>query len=413
MPPQGTARPPAAGAAQTLVLVVFLLLLGVIVGGRFSADVRDGDFPDFYAAARMLAEGHGHQLYDVDVQRQYQARDTGRVGTLYIHPPFEAVLYLAVAWLPLKCAYLLWSLMNLALFAAGCRLMASEVLRSCNWRLLFAASLTFVPLALCIQQGQDSLVLFFLILLAFKALRRNLAFAAGCWLGLGLFKFELVLPMLVALFLTCGSSAKKSIAKGFCSVTVALAVVSAAISGSSVFRDYPAFLWHLRARPFAGIFPQAMANLRGLVYVIFRNDQSIKAITVLSISSVLTLLITVIEWKDLRLRQGSDATAYDFDNFDRAFANTVLFALLVSYHLNPHDLAVLLLPLVLILDRAVRRRSPPADRIMAGLVAILFLPPVHLWALRGKAYSLISVPLLILFVINAFSERKSTQSGIS
>jgi hypothetical protein len=413
MLPQETTRTPVVGAAQTFVLLVFVFLLVVFAGVHFSADLRGTDFPDFYAAARILAEGHGHQLYDAHVQRQYQARDTGRVGTLYIHPPFEAVLYLAVAWLPLKYAYLLWSLLNLALFAASSRLLADEALRSCNWRVLLAVSLTFVPLSLCIQQGQDSLLLLFLIVLAFKALRLNRAFAAGCWLGLGLFKFHVVLPMLVVLLLTSKSSTRKSMAKGFGLITVALAVVSAALFGRSVFRDYPVFLWHLRGQTFAGIFPQAMANLRGLVYIIFHNDQSTRAITVLSISSALALFITVIGWKNLRLTVGPDATANGSDNFDRAFANSVLFALLVSYHLNPHDLTVLLLPLALLVDRAVRRRSGPADWITVGLVAILFLPPLHLWALQAKAYALVSVPLLTLFVVNSFSARKSNESRIS
>lgn len=409
MPPEGTTRTPVVGGAKTFVLLVFVLLVLVLAGVRFSADLRGSDFPDFYAAARMLVADHGDQLYDADVQHQYQARDTGRVGTLYIHPPFEAVLYLTVAWLPLKYAYLLWSLLNLALFAAGCRLLSSEVLRWCNWRVLFAASLTLVPLVLCIQQGQDSVFLLFLIILAFKALRRNRAFAAGCWLGLGLFKFQVVLPMLVVLLLIRNGSARKSMAKGFGSVTVGLVAVSAAISGWSVFRDYPAFLWHLRGQTFAGIFPQAMANLRGLVYVIFHNDLSAGAIAVLSISSILAVLITVIGWKGFGLTREPDAKANGSDNFDRGFANTVLFALLVSYHLNPHDLTVLLLPLALILDRAIRRRSRPADWVTACLVAVLFLPPLHLWALQARAYVLVSVPLLTLFVVNSFNAWKSEE----
>jgi hypothetical protein len=408
MLPQETPRTPAVGAAQTFVLVVFVLLVMVFAGARFSADLRGSDFPDFYAAARMVAEGHGHELYDAEAQRQYQARDTGRVGTLYIHPPFEIALYLTVAWLPLKYAYLLWSLLNLALIAASSRLLANEALRFCNWW-LFAASLTFVPLALCIQQGQDSLLLLLLIVLAFKALRRNRAFAAGCWLALGLFKFQLVLPMLAVLLLTREGRARKSMAKGSGLVALALACVSTAISGWSAFRDYPAFLMHLREQTFAGIFPQAMANLRGLVYVIFHNDLSAGAIAVLSISSILAVLITVIGWKGFGLTREPDAKANGSDNFDRGFANTVLFALLVSYHLNPHDLTVLLLPLALILDRAIRRRSRPADWVTACLVAVLFLPPLHLWALQARAYVLVSVPLLTLFVVNSFSAWKSEE----
>ena len=382
-------------------------------GARFSANLRGSDFPDFYAAARMVADGHGHQLYDADVQRQYQARNTGRAGTLYIHPPFEGVLYLVVAWLSLKYAYLLWSVLNLVLLAASAHLLASKVLQPWNWRLLLAASLTFVPLELCIQQGQDSLLLLLLIVLAYTALRRKRAVAAGCWLGLGLFKFQVVLPMLVVLLVTSESSTRRSMAKGFGLVMVALGAASAVISGWSVLRDYPLFLLHLQGQPFAGIFPQAMANLRGLVYIIFHNYQSTRAIAVLSICCALALFITLIGWKDLHHAVRPHSTANGSDNLDRAFANTVLFTLLVSYHLNPHDLTVLLLPLALIVDRIVRRRWRPVDWVTAGVVGILFLPPLHLWALRAKAYALISVPLLALFMINAFSARRSNESRIN
>jgi hypothetical protein len=412
VPPQETTRTLASGPVQTFILIVFVVLLMGFAGARSSADLRGSDFPDFYAAARMVADGHGHQLYDADVQRQYQARNTGRAGTLYIHPPFEAVLYLAVAWLSLKYAYLLWSVLNLVLLAASAHLLASKVLQPWNWRLLLAASLTFVPLELCIQQGQDSLSLLLLIVLAYTALRRKRALAAGCWLGLGLFKFQVVLPMLVVLLVTSERSTRKDMAKGFGLVMVALGAASAVISGWSVLRDYPLFLLHLQGQPFAGIFPQAMANLRGLVYVIFHNDQSTRAIMVLSICCALALFITLIGWNNLLHGVEEDAAANGSDNFDRAFASSVLFALLVSYHLNPHDLTVLLLPLALIVNRVVRRRWRPSGWLTAGVVGILFLPPLHLWALRAKAYALISVPLLALFMINAFSARKSNESRV-
>jgi len=85
--------------------------------------LKGTDFPDFYCAGRMLADGHGHQLYDPELQREYQARYAGRVGTLYIHPPFEAVLYAGLTWLPLKLAYVLWWFFNYAALAVAMRLL--------------------------------------------------------------------------------------------------------------------------------------------------------------------------------------------------------------------------------------------------------------------------------------------------
>ena len=245
-PPDTTRKRPLNSRLKTLILLIFVFSVAAFAGARLSDSLLGTDFPDFYCAARMLAEGHGHQLYDAAAQRQCQARYTGRVGTLYIHPPFEAVLYLAVAWLPLRRAYLLWSLLSLAFLAASMRHLANEGLLPWDWRIGLAASLTFVPALLCIVQGQDSLLLLLLVVLAFTALRRGRAFATGCWLGLGLFKFELILPLVLVLALMLGRSSRAGLAKGFGLVALALAGLSAAICGWPVFTAYPEFLAHLQ-----------------------------------------------------------------------------------------------------------------------------------------------------------------------
>jgi Glycosyltransferase family 87 len=385
---------PAKTRKKSFILLVFVFGLAAFVGARIP--LQGTDFPDFYCAARMLAGGLGHQLYDADLQRQYQARYAGRVGTLYIHPPFEAVLYLSVAWLPLRYAYLLWSLLNLAFLAVAARRLVQELAPPRVWFVWFASSLIFVPVLLCLLQGQDSLLLLLLIVLAFVALRRDRAFAAGCWLGLGLFKFHLVLPLVAVLVLTQDRNARSALAKGFSLVALALAGLSAGISGWSVFLVYPRFLLHLQAQPFAGIVPQAMANLRGLVSFFFHDDHSPGAVVTLSILCSAALIKTWMGWK----KQGE---------FDLAFANTVVFALLVSYHLNPHDLSLLLLTITLLLHRALtptQRVSEPANWVTFVLLAILFLPPLHLLALRTGVYALLCLPLLAIFSNVAFLVRQ-------
>ncbi len=398
---------------KTLILLVFVCLLAAYLVPHLADSLQGTDFPDFYCAAHMLAEGHGHQLYDAELQRQYQARYAGRVGTLYIHPPFEAALYLAAAWLPLKRAYLLWTLLNLGFLAVTARRLATGSLMPWDWRMLLAASLTFVPLLLCLVQGQDSILLLLLVLLAFTSLRRGHAFAAGCWLALGLFKFQLVLPLFVVLLLTQVRS-RNALAKGFTSVALFLAGLSVAISGWSVFTAYPQFLLHLQAQPFAGIIPGAMANIRGLTYFFLHNDHSPWTAPAVAIFSAAALIKTVTVWKRVRPLSQPTTASHTHEQFDLAFANTIVFALLVSYHLNPHDLSLLLLPVSLLLHRILTRTPRPQGLgtwISLGLLAILFLPPLHLWALRAGVYDLVAVPLLLLFL--ATGTRPSQTARIS
>ena len=393
---------------QTLTLLVLLSALTAFFCAHFSASSHGTDFPDFYSASRLLIAGHGHELYDVQVQRQFQSRYVGRVGTLYIHPPFEAVLYLVVAWLPLNSAYTLWTVLNLAFLTLIARKLANEVLATWDWRLLLMASLTFVPVLLNFLQGQDSVLLLLFVTLAFTALRSNRAFAAGCWLGLGLFKFNLVLPLALVLALQKG---RNGFVRGFALMALALAAVSAAISGWAVFAAYPRFLLHLEEQPFAGIFPPAMANFRGLSYALLHNDGSGFAIFTMAALSVSALLIVLNGWQDRTLASYPNDPPQNQVAFDLAFQNTILFALLVSYHLNPHDLSLLLLPISLLLYRVrVEGKfvfTKPAQWLVEGLIALLFLPPLHLLALQEHEYAVIAVPLLISFIACASQLRRS------
>jgi hypothetical protein len=199
--------------------------------------------------------------------------------------------------------------------------------------------------------------------------------------------------------------------RGFALVALALAAVSAAISGWAVFAAYPKFLLHLQEQPFAGVFPQAMANFRGLSYVLFHHDGSPFAIFTTAFLSLSALLTASIGW------QGASVASYpiyaprDQVAFDVAFGNTLLFALLVSYHLNPHDLSLLLLPISLLLYRVgVEGRfvfTQPAQWLVEGLIALLVLPPLHLLALQEHRYVMVAVPLLILFIACASLLRRN------
>lgn len=387
---------------KTLLLFLLLASLIFFLETQFSAISRGTDFPDFYCASRMLIEGHGAQLYDVDLQRQYQARYAQRVGTLYIHPPFETVVYLAVAWLPLKQAYLLWCVLNVALLAFVVHRAQRENLVPWNWNIVFVASLTFAPVLLCLLQGQDSILLLVLVTLAFAALRRQKRFAAGCWLGLGLFKFQLVLPIALVLAMQKGRS---RFARGFLLVALALTGISAAISGWSVLSAYPKFLLHLHEQQFAGVTPQAMANFRGLASLIFSRSSFL--IASLIAFSTTAFVVAVLVWQMLQPppQNPSDSrAAVNWQRFDWAFAATVLFALLASYHLNPHDLSLLLLPIaVLLRDTITKQQSVPTFLrwLTIGLCTALFLPPLHL-LVAAHLYAPLAIPLIALFAASVY-----------
>lgn len=394
---------PARSNLKSGLVLFFALSVAALVSMRSPPQLRGTDFPDFYCAARILLDGQARHLYAPALQHQYQAAYAGRVGTLYIHPPFEAALFLIVAWLPLRYAYVLWSLLNIAFLAAATRRLTNEVLPDWSWQIVFAVSLTFVPILLCLQQGQDSLLLLLVITLAFTDLRRQRDFPAGCWMALGLFKFQIVLPL--ALILFCGEFKKCrwKFMEGFGLVGCGLLAFSAAICGKSVFAAYPAFLIHLPSERFAGIEPGAMPNLRGIVDLLIGSGEPSHAGIVITILSMAFFFWAVF---------ASPARPRHPRDFEIFFAAATLCALLVSYHLNPHDLTLVLLPVFLLLrcrfsdvsvfSRKQGTRMPSrtaVDWALLAVITLLFLPPIHVLALAKHLYALLALPLLLLFFL--------------
>ncbi|MBZ5704689.1 MAG: DUF2029 domain-containing protein [Acidobacteriia bacterium] len=355
------------------------VLTGLVVylGRRFPGMEKGTDFPDFYVAARMVHAGAGHELYSAAAQREFQIRYAGRVGTYFIHPPFETLLYLPFAQWPMERAYLLWSLLDVGLLLVTARVMTLEVLPGRDWQMLAAGALVFAPVLLNFIQGQDSVLLLFLLVLAFTALRREQPLAAGAWLACGLFKFHLVLP--IAVILLFGK--RWRLLGGFAAGAVVLGLVSAAISGRGWLAAYARFLGELAKLPMAGIHPEEMANLRGLVALLFPASAWI----LLTVASSLVVLgLAIRGWNRAGVKLG--------------FANTVTAAALVSYHLSPHDLSVLLLPMALLWRHAWAASMPKWRRwIEVTTVILLFLPPMHLWLLRWHVYGYMAVLTVILF----------------
>jgi hypothetical protein len=315
--------------ARNLLLLLALAALLGLLSRRFASAQNGTDFPEFYAAAKMVGEGAGRQLYDPAAQDRFQIRYAGRSGTYFNHPPFEALLYWPLARWPLRGAYLVWCLLNAGFLTVVARLLAPEVFPHRDWRVLLVLFFLFVPVLLNFLQGQDSLLLLLLLSLALAALQREKEFAAGCLLACGLFKFHLVVPLVVVLLARPTARREKRLVSGFLGAAALLVSISAAVSGWGFLSAYPRFLLRLPSLPLAGIHPEEMANLRGLASLFSVPEPARYALILLA--------SLVLLW--LALLAQRQATADGGATNKLAFANAILAGVLLGYHLSPHDLS--------------------------------------------------------------------------
>jgi len=330
------------------------------------------DFSCFYAAGKMVLEGHGRSLYDLaaqsEVQRQFSQVAMERNRALYyMRPPFEAVLFSLFARLDYAKAYVTWVGLNLILIAAAAafvRRAFSQLMSIPGW-VYYAAYFAFAPIVYGLTLGQDTGIVLLLFALVAVCLATQREFGAGCALGFTLIKFQLALPFVTILLL----KRRFRTLAGFSLVSTILVAVSASIVGIRGLIEYPAYLFRLnQLQTTAAISPAYMPNIRGLLEGwagLARLRPTLDLLT-----AVLSLMLLV--WVARRW----NISAAGSQAYLGGLTLALLAAVLSGYQTFVHDLS-LLCP-VLLISASVALDDSRLDlctrRLLAAAAGLLFAP---------------------------------------
>ncbi len=362
----------------------------LIIGGHL-------DFAHFYSTGMMVRTGHAAELFDPQsqfvFQQQYSelVRGSG-IPAVYMHPPFEALLFAALSLLPYVPAYLLWSALTLLVLGVVPLLLRSELpafhqIPSWSWPIFLFA---FFPVAAVLVQGQDDLFCLVLLTLAFVSIRRKKDFIAGGWLGVAAFRPQFVLPVMI-IFLYGG---EWSMLGGFILVGLAWGLLTVAVFGLPLLTGYPRhLLLSEQGANASGVLPGHMPNLHGLLSGLLSGHLRASAIAAaIVILSAIVLWYAAEQWR--RYRNSSPGLAFSLN---------ILAAILVSYHAFAQDLSLLILPALLqlnwILTRKTYRRT--TAWFILGPLAFLFLDPICYLMVRYRHFNLFALALLVWLVGNA------------
>jgi hypothetical protein len=373
-----------------------MLLLHLLLAWNVRRLLRDGrsDFKIFYTAGRMVREGRGSQLYDEATQLRVQEEFLpGRIaaqGLLpYNHPPFEALLFVPFSFLPYGGAFLAWNVVNVTILLGLPRLLRPHVLllRQVNTPTFLFASLAFFPIFIALIQGQDILLLLLVFTLAFIALKKNSDFVAGCWLGLGLFRFHLLVPMLVALVWQRRGRALY----GFLAVGGALAALSVLVVGWRETIAYPAEVLHMESSMSqrGTIGPLNMPNLHGLSADLpFSGTGRVVANGFAVVIAVGMVVFLAARWEQIRLTAPS-----------LGFSLCLLATVLTAYHGFAYDLSLLILVIVIVGDLLLARQPNRENTLALSLPPLLlaFSPLQMLLWFREDRFGLVAIILLFWF----------------
>lgn len=342
-------------AVLAIALVVSYVML--LRGG--AAGIKQTDFVAYYSGSHLVLSGHASQLYSFPALGRFEAQLVHplqvRHGVLpFVYPPFFALFLAPLAALPYPAAYGLWLLINGGLLVATVAALGRYAgLGARGMALLGAACLSFLPVFVCLVQGQTSLLLLALLtttLLSCRWTARGPGLArgdllAGCALGLALVKPPLVVPFLLTLILRRRWRALG----GFAMTVTILVVVPTLLLGIPVTDGYGRTLlrataWHDQF----GYGPVWNHSLAGFAQLLLPGPAWPPATAGLILGALVLL-----------------ACATRSREIDLALGVSCLVAILISPHVLIHDLSILLLPVAV----ALRYRPP----IPLGLTAVLVL----------------------------------------
>jgi hypothetical protein len=385
-------------------LLVFSLLGQIAVVWTQLPDIRDGyfDFPLYYSAARIINDGNGPRLYELEVQRQYQKafRPAGSDRDLpFNHPPYELLPLLIPAKFSFPVAHLVWSALNLTLLAlimVRVWLFIEPKHRALSALMLFA----FFPTLTALKMGQDSIITSYLLVEAFVTLRRKQFAKAGGLLALGLYKPQFVLPLLGILALR----RKWQCVITFLTVALLLGAISLAMVGWNGLLELFS-LWLPMTRRGHVVWPELMTNLRGLIYIV------LSLLNVSALTNALTLIASVLVYAvAIRLWSGETQRS---ELFDLSFALAIVATALVSFHLYSYDGMLLIIPLIIVVNQVLKEPEthPVKERILLTVLFVLFFPLLPNLLLMTGLLAWWALPLPVLFGIIALMVRRLSLAG--
>jgi hypothetical protein len=362
--------------ANVGLILTLLFALGVFSAIHQYLNTRF-DFGTFYYAAHMILDGSRHALYDVDAQRIFQAHFHRPPDMRFRNPPFALLPMLGLAELPMAAAYVLWTVISLALLYAELKILEIETdLRFGNWPVLL--SLLFVPVMGCLLHGQFSILVLAGFIFAYVQWRRGRRFLGGVFLSIATLKFQVVLGFVAVLLL----KRKWRELAGFLSGCLVLLAVSIAMTGIQALWHYPAFVLH-------GDLPISelshLANWRGFLSLVGLDHLWL----------VLPLSVITVGW-----------AAWAWTDLDRGFAAAMLASMVVSYHFTPEDLTLTILPFYL----CAKSRVLPATK-MSVILSLDIVVPMGI-AATSAPFALLLIPLVLaLWWIGSQAAHKQIATG--
>ncbi len=326
---------------RLLLLAIGAAFVVVVLAGDGSSTTGGrvgGDYPAFYSAGTLVADGRIDDLYDTAAQAEIQddllGGEDGYLGFAYA--PHVAAAYALLAELPYRTSYVVHTMLMAAALLAALQLLRPVLRVVDEWFALVAlVTIGSYPMFMAIGGGQNTALTFLCLAAIWRALDEDREVAAGIAVTALMFRPQYALPVLGLLLLGRHRRAIATAAAG----TATLWLVNAALFGASWVTR-----WLDEVTPFLDATADANApnaiSLLGFQRALFGVDSPVALVIGGGASAAVIGVLAWVWWQkelDLGARMALTATG----------------VVLLSPHALFYDAGVIALTLLLLVDRRV------------------------------------------------------------
>ena len=324
---------------RLLLGTVGLAFVIVIMAGDGSSTAGGrvgGDFPAFYSAGTIVADGNIDDLYDPVTQAAAQDQLLGREDGFIMFPyaPHVAAAYSAFSGLPYRLAYVIHTLLMVGALVGALALLRPMIPLVDRWfSLVLGAAVGAYPIFVGVSGGQNTALTLLLLAAIWRSLHDDRQVLAGLAVAVLLFRPQYAIPVLGLLFL---GRYWRAVASSVAGAGVIWAI-NAALFGADWFTN-----WLRQVQPLleADAEINAVNEIApiGFGHAVLGTDSAVALLAGGAVSVAVGLTLAWIWWRgnlDLGAR----------------FAITTAGLMLLGPHTIYYDSSILIFAVLLLLDR--------------------------------------------------------------
>ncbi len=347
-----------------------------------------GDFPAFWTGARLIADGRGHQLYDLGTQERLQVELAGaplKRWQPYLNPPLLVIVVRAFADLNYVHAFLAFTGLMVAAGLLGCWALLSSTpglgARPLHRLTVALLVLSFHPMIRTMIGGQNTVLTWSLLTSAYAALRSGHPLLAGLCLGAQTYKPQFV-PLIGAWLLW---QRQWSAIAGIVAGALTHYILGVAFVGP----DWPVlmlkFLWLYRPMEWG----ENVATHFSLLAFFGLTIPGVMGKLLASLGALAAVILAFRKAGHIGPQHHS---------FGPAWAVLVTATMLISPHMQYYDFGILTLPVVLAIETMIQQGRPPGFLLRLSLASAFVAYPLVYPLATTLGFQPLTIGLVLVFV---------------